>query len=163
MATSCFIEGEWLSLGKKWGDVPPKVKRAATQIFAVPKYVHQQLLPSPKLSIHQFIDFPLPKHVTVVCVKDFVEGNDDLAEDGTDIPVDVIVAQIVSGNLILVEGFKCDNEGVIVRTGVAEETEVVHDEFVGNGDNIEGAPLGRGHRAKMVPSRYGTNAAWEEY
>jgi hypothetical protein len=68
MVTSCFIEGEWLSLGKKWGDVPPKVKHATTQIFTVPKYIHQQLLPSPKLSIHQFIDFPLPKPVAVVCV-----------------------------------------------------------------------------------------------
>jgi hypothetical protein len=95
--------------------------------------------------------------------KNFIEGNDDLVEDGTDIPVDVIVAQIISGNSILVEGFKCDNEGVIVRTGVAEETEVVHDEFVSNGDSIKAAPLGRGHRAKLVPSRYGTNAAWEEY
>src|ERR1700734_1723130 len=66
--------------------------------------------------------------------KDFVEGNDDLAEDGTDIPVDVIVAQIVSGNSILAEGFKCDNEGIIVRTGVAEETEGGHDE-VGNGES----------------------------
>ena len=74
-----------------------------------------------------------------------------------------MVAQIVSGNSILVEGFKCDNGGIIVRTGVAEETEVVHDEFVGNGDSIEAAPLGRRHRVKLVPSRYGTNAAWEGY
>jgi hypothetical protein len=95
--------------------------------------------------------------------KDFVKGNNDLVEDGTDIPVDVIVAQIVSGNLILVEGFNCDNEGIIVRTGVAEETEAVHDQFMGNGDSIEAAPLNRRHRAKIIPSRYGTNAVWEEY
>jgi len=49
-------------------------------------------------------------------------------EDGTNIPIDIIVAQIISGNLILVEGFKCGNEAVIVRTGVAEETKVVHNE-----------------------------------
>jgi len=73
-----------------------------------------------------------------------------------------MVAQIVSGNSILVEGFKCDNGGIIVRTGVAEETEVVHDEM-DNGDSTQAAPLGRGYRAKLVSSRYGTNAAWEEH
>jgi hypothetical protein len=49
-------------------DVPPKVKCAATQMFAVLKYIHQQLLPSLKLSIHQFIDFLLPKPAAVACV-----------------------------------------------------------------------------------------------
>ena len=83
-------------------------------------------------------------------------------EDGTDIPVDIIVAQIILGHSIPVEGFKCDNEGITVRTGVAEETKVVYDE-VGNGDSIQAAPLGHRCRVKLVPSRYGTNATWEEY
>lgn len=63
---SSFIVEEWISVGKKWVDVPPKVRRAATQAFTVPAYIHQQLLPSPDISIHKFIDFPLPKLTVVV-------------------------------------------------------------------------------------------------
>jgi len=34
---------------------------------------------------------------------------------------------------------------------------------MGNSDSIKAAPLGCKHRVKLIPSRYGTNAAWEEY
>ena len=78
-----------------------------------------------------------------------------------DIPVEVIMAQIVSGGSVAMEGFKVDDDGSIVRTGVAEETDVVHDEpTTGGRDSIVAVSLGRGHRVKVVSTRYG--AAWAE-
>jgi hypothetical protein len=92
--------------------------------------------------------------------EDFIEGEDDVVEDGTDIPVDVIIAQIISGDSMPEEGFAVNNEGVVVRTGVAEETEVVHDELA-NGEAMPAVSLGRGHRTKVPSNKY--NAAWEEH
>jgi hypothetical protein len=61
-----FVEGDWISQGKKWTDMLPRVKRAATQAFTIPIHIQEQLLPSPKISIQQFINFPLPKPSTVI-------------------------------------------------------------------------------------------------
>jgi hypothetical protein len=56
---------------------------------------------------------------------DFPEEEDEPVECGSDIPVEVITVQIVSGGSVAME-FRVD-DGSIVRTGVAEETDVVHD------------------------------------
>jgi hypothetical protein len=88
-------------------------------------------------------------------------AEDEPIEYGSDIPVEVVVAQIVSGGSVATEGFKVDGDGSIVRTGVAEETDVVHDEpLTSERDSIVAVSLGRGHRVKVVSTRYG--AAWEE-
>ncbi len=59
------------------------------------------------------------------------------------------------------EGFKVD-DGSTVRTGVAEETDVVHDEATTGGrDSIVTVSLGRGHRVKVVSTRY-DGASWEK-
>ncbi|KIM71114.1 hypothetical protein PILCRDRAFT_17365 [Piloderma croceum F 1598] len=50
------------------------------------------------------------------------EEEDEPIEYGSDIPVEVITAQIVSGGSVTTEGFEVDGDGSIVRTGVAEET-----------------------------------------
>jgi hypothetical protein len=55
-----------MDFSRKWADIPPKVKCAATEAFAVPSYIHQQLIPSQNISIHKFINFPLPKPTAVV-------------------------------------------------------------------------------------------------
>jgi hypothetical protein len=92
---------------------------------------------------------------------DFSKEEDEPIEYGSDIPVEVVVAQIVSGGSVATEGFKVDGDGSIVRTGVAEETDVVHDEpLTSEHDSIIAVSLGRGHRVKVVSTRYG--AAWEE-
>jgi hypothetical protein len=56
--------------------------------------------------------------------KDFDEIDDE-PMDGSDIPVEVIIAQVVDNSLVGVQGFKVSDEGSVVRIGVAEETEVV--------------------------------------
>jgi hypothetical protein len=55
-----------------------------------------------------------------------------------------------------VEGFKCDNEGIIARTGEAEETKV----------NSSWTMVTVSRQLPLVAdtgqsSRYGTNAAWD--
>lgn len=87
--------------------------------------------------------------------KDFDEIDDE-PMDGSDIPVEVIIAQVIDNSLV--EGFKVSDEGSVVRIGVAEETEVVlADETVG-GD----VTLGRGHRTKVVNTKY-NSAMWEQH
>ena len=61
-----FIEKEWLSLGRKWADVPPWIKHQGMHTFTIPAYIEQQILPAPKISIHQFINFPLPTATVIV-------------------------------------------------------------------------------------------------
>jgi hypothetical protein len=76
---------------------------------------------------------------------DFPEEEDEPIEYGSDIPVEVITAQIVSGGSLAMEGFKVD-DGSIVQTGVAEETDVVHDKPTTGGCNsIVAVSLGCGH------------------
>jgi hypothetical protein len=66
LTTASFVEGEWISLGKKWADMTPRVKCAATQAFTILSYIHPQIIPSPHVSIHQFLNFSLPKHSAVI-------------------------------------------------------------------------------------------------
>jgi hypothetical protein len=61
-----FVEKEWLGLGKQWADLPPRIKRQATQDFTIPTYTEEQILPAPNISIHQLTDFPLPTATVIV-------------------------------------------------------------------------------------------------
>jgi hypothetical protein len=65
-ANSTFIKTEWISLGKKWGDVPPRVKRAAKQDFQIPDFIHTEMLPLPGISIQEMLDFTLPNATATV-------------------------------------------------------------------------------------------------
>lgn len=89
--------------------------------------------------------------------KDFDEIENE-PMDSSNIPVEVIIAQVIDNSLVGVQGFKVSGDGSVMRTGVAEETEVVlADETVG-GD----VTLGRGHRTKVVNTKY-NSAMWEQH
>src|ERR1700722_5781043 len=58
----CLTENDWVSIGKQWADVPPRVKHTMAVILTIHDSIHQQLLPSKNLSIHQLVDdFTIPK------------------------------------------------------------------------------------------------------
>lgn len=61
-----FVNADWIFQGKHWSDVPPLVKRAATHAFTIPSAIEQQIIPSPNISIHQLIDFTLPKAIATI-------------------------------------------------------------------------------------------------
>jgi hypothetical protein len=76
-------------------------------------------------------------------------------DDSCDIPINIVRSTVMSDGVVSAEGFAIDDEGGIVRTGVAEETE--GDE----GENTSPVELGRGHCARMGAKKYG--AEWEEH
>jgi hypothetical protein len=76
------------------------------------------------------------------------------AGDGSDIPIEVVRAVVMSQESAAIDGFAIDEQGSVVRTGVAETestTEVITAELA--------VELGRGRRAKTESKRYG--AEWE--
>jgi hypothetical protein len=82
----------------------------------------------------------------------FFTPDNDL-DDGCDIPIDVIRSTVMAGGSVVDEGFAIDDEGVVVRTGVAEELEAIE---VDNNVPVE---LGRGRRVKIGSKKYG--GEWE--
>jgi hypothetical protein len=125
--SSCtpFIKAEWVSVGKKWNDIPPRVRRACTED-----------------------DEPV-----------FSAETDQ--GDGSDIPIDV-VRSVVMAEGSVVDGYKLDEEGSIVRTGVAENEEQQAGEDDAEASVIvPAAELGRGRRVKIGSKRF--NAEWEEH
>src|ERR1700720_2191490 len=52
----CLAEKDWVGVGKQWADVPLRVKHTIAVILTIPDSIHQQLLPSKNLSIHQLVD-----------------------------------------------------------------------------------------------------------
>lgn len=81
--------------------------------------------------------------------------------DGSDIPIDV-VRSVVMAEGSVVDGYKLDEEGSIVRTGVAENEEQQASEGDAEGSDTEpAAELGRGRRVKIGSKRF--NAEWEEH
>jgi hypothetical protein len=76
-------------------------------------------------------------------------------DDSCDIPIDIVRSAVMSDGVVSAEGFAIDDEGGIIRTGVAEETE--GDE----GENASPVELGRGRRARVGTKKYG--AEWEEH
>jgi hypothetical protein len=82
--------------------------------------------------------------------------------DGSDIPTDVIISHIVADSVSAIEGFKSDEDGRIVQTGVAEETDLpdaeverLQEEAIAAAE----APQGRGHWARVQNVLY--NGEWE--
>lgn len=98
-------------------------------------------------------------------------GNDDetAIEEGSDIPVDVIVSHIVTGNVGAdASGFMVGNDGVVVRNGAAEGIDSDGQALANQLLSSARAPvnevpiaLGRGLRAKTGSNRYG--ADWEQH
>ena len=95
---------------------------------------------------------------------DFADENDssiaDPDGDGSDIPTDVIISHIMADGVSMVERFKSNEDGRIIWTGVAEETNLPDTEV----ERLEAiavaeAPRGRGHRAKVQNVLY--NEEWE--
>jgi hypothetical protein len=81
--------------------------------------------------------------------------------DGSDIPIDV-VRSVVMAEGSVVDGYKLDEEGSIVRTGVAENEEQQAGEDDAEASVIvPAAELGRGRRVKISSKRF--KAEWEEH
>lgn len=66
MSANTFIKTKWIALGKKWGDVPPRVKCAAKRDFQIPDVIRAEMLPLPGISIQEMLDFTLPNAVATV-------------------------------------------------------------------------------------------------
>ena len=81
--------------------------------------------------------------------------------DGSDIPIDVVRSVVMAEGLV-VDGYKLDEEGSILRTGVAENEEQQAGEDDAEASVIvPAAELGRGRRVKISSKRF--NAEWEEH
>ncbi|KAJ8594099.1 hypothetical protein M405DRAFT_858399 [Rhizopogon salebrosus TDB-379] len=65
-ANNVFKKTEWISMGKKWGDIPPHVERTAKQDFQIPDFIRAQMLPSPGISIKEMLDFTLPNTTATI-------------------------------------------------------------------------------------------------
>jgi hypothetical protein len=61
-----LAEKDRVGIGKQWADVPPQVKHTVAVILTIPDSIHQQLLPSKNLSIHQLVDFSISKGAVVL-------------------------------------------------------------------------------------------------
>jgi hypothetical protein len=65
-ANTVFIKSKWISLGKKWGDVPPLIKRAGKNEFLIPSLIHTRILPSLGSSIQEMLAVTLPTQGTTM-------------------------------------------------------------------------------------------------
>jgi hypothetical protein len=77
--------------------------------------------------------------------------------DGSDIPIDVVRLAVMSGGFVTIDGFRTDEQGSIIRTGVAEAKEST--ELAEVTAALFPVELGRGRRAKTGSKKYG--AEWE--
>ncbi|KAJ7841019.1 hypothetical protein B0H13DRAFT_2365906 [Mycena leptocephala] len=59
---------DWIGQQKTWATVPPRVRKAAAELFLVPQELELELLPSPYLPIVQMLDFSLPLQNQAVTV-----------------------------------------------------------------------------------------------
>jgi hypothetical protein len=66
LTNTLFVKNDWVSLGKKWGDLPPRIKRAAKQDFLIPRAIRAKVLPSPGISVQDVLAFTLPNQVIAV-------------------------------------------------------------------------------------------------
>lgn len=80
-----------------------------------------------------------------------------VADDDSDIPMDVIVSHTMEEGLG--HGFEMSEEGGIKRTGIAESGEDIEVEGL---EATAPLTLGRGKRAKTASTRYSTQA-WEQH
>jgi hypothetical protein len=58
-----IIKAKWVSVGKKWNDIPPRVRRAAKQDFLIPNAICAKVLPPPGNSVKQMLEFTLPSYM----------------------------------------------------------------------------------------------------
>lgn len=83
-------------------------------------------------------------------------------DDSSDIPIDVVRSVVMSEGVVLKEGFDIDDEGEIVRTGIAEDPEMeLEVEKADENVALASVELGRGRRTKIESRKYG--ADWEEH
>jgi hypothetical protein len=61
-----FIKAEWVSVGKKWNDIPPCVRRVAKQDFLIPNAIRAKVLPPPGNSVKQILEFTLPSYTVSI-------------------------------------------------------------------------------------------------
>jgi hypothetical protein len=61
-----FIKSKWVSLGKKWGDIPPIVKCTGKKEFLIPTDIGAKILPPPGFPIQKMLAFALPIQGTTV-------------------------------------------------------------------------------------------------
>lgn len=61
-----FIKAEWVSVGKKWNDIPPRVRRVAKQDFLIPNAIRARVLPPPGNSVKQMLEFTLPSYTVSI-------------------------------------------------------------------------------------------------
>ena len=63
---SVFVKTEWVSAGKKWGTIPPRVKHVGKQEFLIPNCIQAEVLPLSGISIKDVLEFSLPTPTTPV-------------------------------------------------------------------------------------------------
>ena len=66
LSNTLFVKNDWVSLGKKWGDLPPLLKHAAKQDFLIPCAICAKVLPSPGISVQDVLAFTLPNQVIAI-------------------------------------------------------------------------------------------------
>ncbi|KIM71317.1 hypothetical protein PILCRDRAFT_17174 [Piloderma croceum F 1598] len=128
MSTNTFVEGDWISQGKARIDMPPRVKRVAMQAFTIPIYIQEQLLPSPKISIQQFVNFPLSKPSAVIQViltsEDFSRYDPEPITERLlermrrlSMPTPAVIKELTNiGRQAWLDGFKSANDVYNIRT-----------------------------------------------
>ena len=80
-------------------------------------------------------------------------------DDGCDIPINVVRSVVMAEGPL--DGYKLDEEGSIVRTGIAEDSEQQTGDDGESSVILPAADLGRGRRVKIGSKRY--DAEWEEH
>ena len=98
-----FVKAEWLSVGKKWGLVPPRVKRAGKQEFVIPDIVCMKVLPSAGISIQDMLDFSLPIHTIPVKTVDAVSFFSHTAPDPVSEPLLTCLRQLPTPPVLVVQ------------------------------------------------------------
>ena len=80
-----FSKAEWISAGKNWSDVPPRVRRAAKQDFVIPDAIQTKILPLPGISVKQMLELTLPSYTVSVSTRSlgsfFSRNSPDLISD----------------------------------------------------------------------------------
>jgi hypothetical protein len=83
-------------------------------------------------------------------------------DNSSDIPIDMVRSVVMSEGVVLKESFDIDNEGEIVRTGIAEDPEMELEVEKADGNiMLASVELGRGRRMKVESRKYG--ADWEKH
>jgi formylmethanofuran dehydrogenase subunit A len=83
-------------------------------------------------------------------------------DDSSNIPIDVVRSVVMSEDIVLKEGFNIDDEGEIVRTGIAEDPEIeLEVEKVDENVMLASVELECGCWMKIESRKYRVD--WEEH